>query len=326
MGIKMKKIIFSILVVLVIFIAIDAGIYFKNNGESEKVNSNVFYEPEYNTDYITEVNNIELTNDEVKNKYQFVFVSDLQASIINENEPDEQIRNSLAERNTVFYLTNDNTKVENIFKEAINYTNNKNANALLLGGDIIDSPADSNFQFLRENLNNLKVPYLYALGNHDWSFAWDYHTKNAEEQQYPKFTEFMDDVQVSYLEYEDLIILAINDSKDQIDEEALSKIKMVLEKQKPTIVMMHVPIATEYIAEEAMRIRNRVSAIGEDGVKPNDTTQKAIDMILSDEYKVFHILAGHVHFDMNDSINERINENICSPAYAGEISVIKINN
>jgi DNA repair exonuclease SbcCD nuclease subunit len=253
-------------------------------------------------------------------------MADLQASIIDANEEDEQIRESLIQRNSMFYSDNDSSQVKNIFNEIINYSNLKNANALLLGGDIIDSPSDSNLKFLKENLGNLKIPYLYALGNHDWSFAWDYHTENAKQIQYPKFAEIVDDVQVSYLEYEDLIILAINDSEDLIEEESVEKIKNVLDKQKPTIVMLHVPLSTEYISSEAIRIRNRVSAIGDGGITPTDSTKQALDMILSDEYQVFHVIAGHVHFEINDSLTEKITENVTAPAYEGAINVIKINN
>jgi Icc-related predicted phosphoesterase len=285
-----------------------------------------FYEPEYNSDFIKNVNVVEIQNPNIKNTYQFAFMSDLQASIIDENELDEQIRESLIQRNSMFYTDNDSSQVKNIFNEMVSYANNKNVNALLFSGDIIDSPSDSNFRFLKENLKNLKVPYLYALGNHDWSFAWDYHTQNAKKVQYPKFKDIVDDVQVTYLEYEDLIILAINDSENAISEEAVNKIKKILDKQKPTIVMLHVPIGTEYISAEALRIRNQLYTIGTGGVTPTESTQKALDMILSDKYQVFYVLAGHVHFSIQDNLNEKIVEYVTAPAFAGEFNVIKINN
>lgn len=311
-----KKIImiFAIIVVIIILVLI-------------KITTKEFYEPTYNATNIININNIEIKNENIKNKYQFVYISDLHASIIDNNEKNEQIKNSLIERNEMFTQQHPNKKqAEEIFNEIINYTNNRNADALLLGGDIIDSPSDSNLDFLRNNLTKLNKKYLYTLGNHDWSFAWDYHSKKTQEQYYPKFEEFMDDVQVSYLEYRDLIILAINDSKDQIDEEAIDKIKKVLEKKKQTIVMLHVPLATEYISEEALRIRNRVSAIGEYGIKPTEFTQKAIDLILSEKYNVFYIISGHVHFGIEDDMNGKIIQNVSAPAYGGNINLIKINN
>ena len=283
---------------------------------------------EYNKEYIRHINEININNKLIKNKYKFVYVSDLHVSVADENEEDERIRNALSERYNEFLNNNLNHVSQiKIFNEIIDFTNNYKPDALLLGGDIIDSPSESNFRLLRTNLNEkLKIKYLYTLGNHDWSFPWDYHTENAEEMFYPIFDEFMNDINVSYLEYEDLIILAVNDSKDQIDEEAIEKIKNVLEKNKPTIVMMHVPISTMYISQEAFKLRNRVSAIGENGIEPNDSTEKALDLILSDKYKVFYIISGHVHFSINDRLTDEIIENVSAPAYAGEINLIKIND
>ena len=316
---KKKEVAVVVVVIIVALIILLTMIKIKNKKE--------FYEPIYNTDYITNINNIEIKNESVKNKYQFVYISDLHASIIDDNEKADQLRNALVERNNMFTQQHPNKmQADKTFEEIINYTNNKNADALLLGGDIIDSPSNSNFDFLRNNLTKLNKEYLYTLGNHDWSFAWDYHTKETQEKYYPKFDEFMDDLQVSCLEYKDLIILAINDSKDKIEEEAINKIKQVLDKNKPTIVMLHVPLATEYIAEEAVRIRNRVSAIGKDGIKPTESTQKAIDLIMSEEYKVFYIISGHVHFGIEDNMNERIIQDVSAPAYGGNINLIKINN
>lgn len=68
--------------------------------------------------------------------------------------------------------------------------------------------------------------------------------------------------------------------------------------------MLHVPLATEYIAEKAIEIRNRVSAIGEHGIKPTESTKKAIDLILSENYNVFHVISGHVHFVIEDEMKK----------------------
>ena len=292
------------------------------------LNSKRYYSPQYNSNYITGINIINIVNKDIKNKYQFVFLSDLHASILDENEKDEQIKKFLIERRNLFASSNpNNCSVEEIFEEIINYTNNSKADALLLSGDIIDSPANSNINFLRQNLKNLKTKYLYTLGNHDWSFAWEYHTQETKETFRPKFNEFMDNLEVSYLEYKDLIILAIDDSTNQISESSLEKIKNILEKNKPTIVMLHVPINTEYIKEETLKIRNRVSSIGGSGIKIEESIQKAIDMILSEKYKVFYIISGHIHINLQDKIGAKnIPEVISAPAYEGKINLIKINN
>jgi len=328
----------KLIIVLVIICIIAGGSYIKyhrrvvisvsdekNQTEEVKIQRD-FYDAEYNTNILSNINMIELHNDKIKYKYEFVFMADLHASIMDESELDEKIRNSLVERNNLFTTLNSNhISSDKIFPEIIDYTNNINANALLLGGDIIDSPSNSNIQFLRENLKRVKTDYLYTFGNHDWTFEWDYQTKETEEKYYPVFLEFMEDNQVSYLEYEDLIILAINNGKGKIEEIVIDRVKEILEKKKPTIIMLHVPIATENIVEAEKNIRNRVTSLGGNGVKTDEATQSLIDMIVSDEYNVFYILAGHVHFAVNDNINEKIIEEVTDPAYDGKIDLIKIN-
>ena len=288
----------------------------------------IYYEPEYNSEYITKINEINLSHEGIKNKYQFVFITDLQASVIDDDLEDERLKQSLIDRYQEFVIQNPNqVGQEEIFDAMIEYTNDMNADALLLGGDIIDCPAESNFELLeRELKDNLKVRYLYTLGNHDWSFNWDYHSKETEETYYPRFKEYMDDLQVSYLEYEDLIILSINDGKEQFEEKAIRKVKRVLEKKKPTIVMIHVPISTKKITDEELKIRDRVTSIGEYGIEPTETSQEIMDLILSDEYDVFYVIAGHLHFGIKDNLNERVVEEVGAPAFQGVVNVIKIDN
>lgn len=318
----LKKIFYVILILVVIDLAF-IGVKKLNKNEAPQQSK----EQKYNQEYIKQVNNIEIENSDIKNKYRFVFFSDLHLSQVDENEPDEQIRKSLYDRNKEFWVDKDSSKVTNTLKEIITFTNYKKANALLLGGDIIDSPADSSISTLRKNLKNLKCDYLYTLGNHDWSFPWDYQTENARKTNLPKFENLMDDTDVQYLEYEDLVILAINSSTNQIEPECLDKIREVLSKQKPTIVMMHVPISTPEIAQKSIELREgRVSAVGDGGIEPTESTKLAIDMILSDEYKVFYVLGAHIHVHMEADLNERVHEYITDAAYFGTVNVIDINN
>ena len=287
-------------------------------------NNREFFDPEYDTNVIRNVYTFNLSNKDIKSKYQFVFLSDLHLSVMNDKEKNEDIKKHLEERHALF--TWDDVTSEIILKEVVKYTNNKNANALLLGGDIVDSPAESNLNFLRDSLKELKTDYLYTFGNHDWTFLWDYQSEETEKKYVPKFKEFMDDTDVSYIEYKDLIVLAINDGKEKIEKDSLRKIKKVLDKKKPTIVMMHIPMATEKLIEENKDKRERMSLLGDGAVELDENTRDAFKLITSNKYKVFYILAGHVHVKMEDRINDRIYEIVTPPAYERNINLIKINN
>lgn len=49
-------------------------------------------------------------------------------------------------------------------------------------------------------------------------------------------------------------------------------------------------------------------------------------MILSEDYKVFYVLAGHVHINLEADLNDRVHEYVASAAYTGCVNVVKINN
>ena len=137
----MKRKIFVIFIILLTIFTVYFSFHHVENVLAN--NENITY----NKELISDINVIEIQNSNIKNNYKFVFLSDLHASIINENEEDEIIRNSLVQRRELFINENRNkVSAEEIFPEIIKYTNNINANALLLGGDIIDSPAESNFK------------------------------------------------------------------------------------------------------------------------------------------------------------------------------------
>lgn len=115
----MKKRILIVLFILVVLIDI-VFTYIKSNLESKEesfksnINDNIlsnseeFFDPEYNLEYITNINEINIENKDIESKYQFVYISDLQASIIDENEEDEQIKNSLEQRYSEFASLNSN--------------------------------------------------------------------------------------------------------------------------------------------------------------------------------------------------------------------------
>lgn len=342
----MKKKILVLFLVLIVLIGITD---YKNilDLTTQKVSvkiKNKYYnnDAQYNTESITKIKEINIQKENIKNKYQFIAVTDSHISIEDENESDTKIKEALKDRRSLYMSSNIFQKPsEVIFSDVLEYAENRNIDSILLLGDIIDTPADSNLSFLEKELNKLNTSFLYTFGNHDWTYSWDYQTKQTAQKYRPQILEIMKiaeskvskdsvkeiyiDSEVSYIEYSDLLVLAIDDGTNQITETSISKIEMALNKNKPTLVMMHIPVATDYITSQTMAKRGALYSIGEKGVKPNNSTKKALDMILNN-MNVFYIISGHTHFEIEDVINERIPITVCSPLYEGAITLIKINN
>lgn len=195
-----------------------------------------------------------------------------------------------------------------------------------MGGDIIDAPSKSNLAFLTEQLATLEMPYLFALGNHDWTYPWEYMTDKGKEEYLPLLTEVTENTSFTRLEFPDFVIAAVNDSTDQVDEEALAGVEEVLQEGKPVILMLHVPLATENLAEQAEAVWGSPIVLGEGGIEPNETSQKLLDMVYAKDSSVVAVLAGHVHFRSQEKLNDRIVQIVPDAAFEGNCILLKIHD
>lgn len=246
-------------------------------------------------------------------EYDFLFVSDTHVIVPGQQDTAEvlELGNS-----RMYYFTNSSgMNSEEQFPYWIQYANNHQVDGILMGGDIIDYPSESNVAYLKENLKELTVPYVYALGNHDWTYPWD----TATQEYRPMFDELVDgSAAAHYMEYDDLVILAVDNSTYQVTEEALPVVKQALSKGKPVVLMMHIPIQTDSLLKKCMNGWKEAIVIGPDGKKPNEVTREFLDMILADESPVGAILAGHVHIEDTSQINKRITQYVVDMSAKGK--------
>lgn len=178
--------------------------------------------------------------------------------------------------------------------------------ALLLGGDIIDSPSPANVSYLKDSLERLEIPYIYALGNHDWTYPWEYMTEKGREEYLALLSPYMVSVENEFsgntafhtLELDDFIIAAINNSDNQIPPEALEEYKKIAEKGKPILLLLHVPFYTQPLLDKTSSVWQNNVVLGggvHGGIYPNDVSAEFIGLITSKESPVAAVLAGHVH-------------------------------
>lgn len=178
--------------------------------------------------------------------------------------------------------------------------------ALLLGGDIIDSPSPANISYLNDSLEQLEIPYIYAPGNHDWTYPWEYMTEKGKKEYLPLLSPYMVSVKNEFskntafhtLEFDDFIIAAINNSDNQIPPEALEGYKKIAEKGKPVLLLLHVPFYTQPLLDKTSSVWQNSVVLGggiHGGVYPNDVSAEFIGLITAKDSPVAAVLAGHVH-------------------------------
>lgn len=256
------------------------------------------------TQHITEE---EVVIEGLSKEYRFLFLTDTHVIVQGDQDSDQARENAKARLKG--FRNSAGEPASGQFEEWMEYANEENVDGVLLGGDIIDYPSVTNVGFLKEQLAALKMPYLYTLGNHDWTYPWEYMTETGKNTYLPMLEGLLNgNPAVHTVDYGELIVMAVDNSGNQINDAALEECEKVLAKGKPTVVILHVPLLTQSLlpkAKEKWGEKNGVVIGGGNygGIYPNDASARFLKMITAADSPVELVLAGHVHLYDRDYID-----------------------
>lgn len=277
--------------------------------------------------------NTTLTIPGLTKEYTFLQVTDLHSSAFSTQEAkamDANRRNYITARRGAF--TDGFMLAEERMPYMFGYADQIGADMLLLTGDIIDFPSELNMSMMYETISALKTPTLFTLGNHDWCFADDYLTPNAAATYIPAFNKMSvgqpaDDPYVRYVEYDEFMIVAVDNSADYVTASTVDKFLALCEKGKPIILMLHVPLHVDSLVEDCTKVWGKDLGMGGDtGLCAwNPDVQRFYAAVAEDENSpVVAVLAGHVHFTHEDTLPNGVVQYITSTAYTGDCRVITV--
>lgn len=253
-------------------------------------------------------------------EYNFLYVTDTHM-IVPDAEDSEEVTEHFSPRFEEF-KNEEGIPAAEQFRVWVDYANEQKVDAFLLGGDAIDYPSESNLKHLESNLSELQMPYLYAVGNHDWTYPWDYMTEQGRANYLPLLAPYMkENTAIHALEMEGLIVVAVDNSTNQITPEAMEEYQQILQKGKPVIVMLHVPLLTQSVLAKAKEVWSSPVVLGGGnygGIYPDETSAEFINLTTAEESPVVAVLAGHVHFYDKDLINENIVQIVGDAGFKGE--------
>lgn len=190
----------------------------------------------------------------LEGEYNFLFLTDTHMIIPSKDDTQQMIDNA-APRIEEFKNA-EGVSSSDQFPYWISYANKNNLDGVLLGGDIIDYPSESNISFFKEQMSDLKVPYLYTLGNHDWTYPWDYMTESGKATYIPMLYDFTTvNSSIHTLEFDEFTIVALDNSTTQFHPDLMEEFKTLMRGDKPLIVMFHVPVLTQSVLGRAKEIR-----------------------------------------------------------------------
>ena len=271
------------------------------------------------------VDEITITVPGLKDDYTFLYISD--THVVTTADSDTSDVNAYAASRLPMFVNEEGMTSARQFSGWIDLAGDREVDALLMGGDIIDCPSDSNVSFLSAQLSRLKIPYLYTLGNHDWTLPWSYLNDHAKDYYRPLFSPYMDgDPAFHVLRLEGLTIVAIDNSSDQIDPAVLEPLSVLLSEGTPVILLLHVPLYTEELADKATEVWGNPIVLGNGGISPNETSAAFLEMIYAEHSPVVAVLGGHLHFGYQTTLPNGIPQIVADGGYKGKGLIIHVRS
>lgn len=264
----------------------------------------------------------------LEREYTFLFLTDSHV-VIQDDSASEQERQYAEQRHGQFVNEAGVPSAEQ-FPEWIAYANEAGVDAVLLGGDIIDSPSDANVNWLQEQLAELEMPYLYVPGNHDWTYPWEYMTDYGKENYLTELEPMMQgNTAIHSIEVGELLLAGVDNSPGQVNLDAMPVYEELLAQDKPVLLLFHVPYTSETLLPKALETWDSPTVIGngdQGGIWPDETSQRFLELATADNSPVQLMLAGHVHFYDNSVMNEvrQLRQIVGSAAYEGRAVLIRV--
>ncbi len=206
--------------------------------------------------------------------------------------------------------------------------------ALVLTGDIADSPSPANLQTLESLLEGRR--YLYTFGNHDY-YTYDSDSGKAEDRErfLDDFLRFLPcDPAMDSLEVGGVNLVTLDDSLAQFSELQLAFLKAEAAKGLPILLFLHLPIYSQSFVEQAYAWWDSAMCVGapaevlaahgetDPKMPAGEATQAMLDLIRS-EPLIKAIFASHLHFaDEGRALGKPqfVNE----PCYLGSVREIVV--
>ncbi len=237
-------------------------------------------------------------------EYDFLFLTD--THVVAESDTDTAQEKESARERAPQFVNEEGTSSKEQFPVWIDHANKTKYDAVLFGGDIIDSPTAGNIDLLGKQTERLKMPYLYTPGNHDWTQPWEYMTATAEVEYLPKLSPYMNDSpRIQVLDVGEIRLIAVDNSSNQIHPEVIDRYEELLQTDKPVIVLLHVPLLTQSVLGRAREVWSTPVVLGGGnygGIYPDEYSEKFVELTAAADSPVELVLAGHVHFYDKDYI------------------------
>jgi hypothetical protein len=198
--------------------------------------------------------------------------------------------------------------------------NNSGADMIFLGGDICDYGSIENMKILKEGIKKFTIPTIFLREDHEFTTRHMISSDTKIQKQLSKDIDGHPAIQIK--EFKDLIVVGIDYSVSQLKPKVLAKFKEIYAKNKPIILLMHVPI---YPAKNAdMKWITPRHNIWGARRRPQKEMAKLLKLIKTPNGPVKAVFCGHNHKSYEGPLAQGVKMNIFAPAFEGNIGVITL--
>ena len=203
-------------------------------------------------------------------------------------------------------------------KQALAIAEEDHADGIFLCGDVADYLSEGTLKAVRDALDSTSTPKFYVCGNHE--------RKGVEppdsREFYPLYADWMHGSPGFWAQdFGAFVIAGIDDGDKKMREEYLQMLEEQFAKQKPILLLIHIPILTEPITEA---VRQKWGPNGPDYFllgKETDTelSRRFCQMLADPAAPIKAVFAGHIHLLHTSEIIPGRMQYVSGPAFEGTI-------
>ena len=244
-------------------------------------------------------------------EYHYIIGSDLHV-IAESDEVAEDKREYVKGRVRSFTSKSGVTSADQ-WKTLPDLLNRCGAEAIFFNADMIDYNSKANVDAFGEGLAKLTTPYYYMRADHDSkpSYLANQNNVSASKRQ----RDLCPNDELFVLEYDKFMIIGVNNPLTNTTKKKLEQIKELFAKGKPVILISHPPfdsLIDDSMAKKLYEREKNNCMLGKNTTYTyfDSNMYKYIETVVADDSPVVEILAGHLHFDYDIMVTEKIHEHV----------------
>ena len=225
-----------------------------------------------------------------------------------------------------------------IFRETVREVSTLGLQGAMLTGDMIHFPSQAALEELQSGVEQLGLPFLYTLGNHDWFFPHLEWTGETRRQYYPRFDSLCGgDPSFQVVEVGGVRLIGMDNSNYQVSSDQVFQLKQELATGKPSLLLIHVPLCLEDIFDAIMERWKAPIVMGaEKGWTPEtrekwmmprneESTLECLDFLTNGQCdNLVGVFCGHVHFPSVTRVREGCLQYVGAPGFDGKYRIVEL--